>query len=64
MSASVKVYTAAEAACRLKITAGRVRAFCREGRLGTQKAGVWMIFEDELRRFAKQERLPGRPRKK
>lgn len=60
-TASPKFYTAAEAAKRLKLTESRVRQFCRERRFGTLKAGVWFILEDELRRFVKRKRLPGRP---
>ena len=50
-----------EAASVLKVTPGRVRQFCREGRLGQQIAGRWVIPRDELEQFRKIPRDPGRP---
>lgn len=61
-TASPKTLSVAEVAKALKLHESRVRQLCRAGRLGTRKSGVWIIFPDELRRFAKQKRLPGRPK--
>ena len=58
MSTLVSVNEAAEA---LGVTPGRVRQFCRDGRLGQQVGDRWVIPRDELNQFAKIPRDHGRP---
>jgi excisionase family DNA binding protein len=54
-----------EAARRLGVSARRVAAMIEQGILKAEKVGsTWIIDETELKRFAQQERKPGRPRKK
>jgi len=50
-----------EAARELKVTADRVRQFCREGRLGQRVGERWVIPADELKQFQKIPRDTGRP---
>ena len=54
-----------EAAKRLGVTARRVVAMIRAGRLpGQMVAGTWILDESEVEKFRKAPRPPGRPRKK
>jgi len=50
-----------EAAEALGVSPGRVRQFCREGRLGQQVGDRWVIPRDELEQFRKIPRDHGRP---
>lgn len=58
---SLPLVSVDEAAEFLKITPGRVRQFCREGRLGQRVGEKWVISRDELEQFAKIPRNHGRP---
>lgn len=61
--------TVSQAATRLGITPGRVRALITAGtlkaeRLGPPPKGVYMIEEAEFEAFAKLDRPRGKPRAK
>ena len=56
--------TVTEAASRLGLSSIRVRQFCQEGRIGEKLGPLWIISEQELRRFAKKPRPWGGLRKK
>ncbi len=60
-----KYLTVAEAAERLGVNHSRVCQLLRAGRLKGQKIGrlMWLIREEDLEKFAAEERKPGRPRK-
>lgn len=51
-----------QAANRLGLSKGRIQQFCKEGRIGQLVGDVYVIHEDELKKFAKQPRKPGRPK--
>ena len=55
--------TVEEAAQELELKPERVRAFCREGRLGRRVGRQWVITREELEAFKQIPRPPGRPRK-
>ena len=56
-----KLHTTKEAAKRLKVTPGRIRAMIRDGILKAQKVGRdWVISSKSL--DAVKLRKPGRPR--
>lgn len=55
--------TVAEVAIELGVSEERVRKLCQQGRIGTKIAGVWLIEREELERFKKRRRGPGRPPK-
>lgn len=59
------IYTTTAAAEYLGLSTARVRALCAAGRLG-RKVGLraYLMTADELRRFKKILRKPGRPTKK
>lgn len=60
---ATSLLTSAQAAEELGVTADRVYALIRAGRLKAEKFGnVWMIREKDL--DAVRDRKPGRPRKK
>lgn len=56
--------TTREAAKILRVHPGRVRQFCRAGRLGTRFGRAYMITRAELEKFKKIERPYGRPKNK
>jgi excisionase family DNA binding protein len=58
---TLALVTPAEAAEILGVSPGRVRQFCREGRIGQEFDGRWVIPRDELDQFAKLPRKHGRP---
>jgi excisionase family DNA binding protein len=53
-----------QAAQELGITAGTVRQYCEQGRLGRKWGRVWLITREEFDQFKAERRPPGRPRKK
>jgi len=53
-----------QAAQELGITAGTVRQYCDQGRLGRKWGRVWLITREELDQFKAKRRPAGRPRKK
>lgn len=55
--------TVAEVAVELGVSEERVRKLCQQGRMGTKIAGVWLIEREELERYKKRRRGPGRPPK-
>jgi excisionase family DNA binding protein len=59
---TMPLLSVAEAAERLKLSKGRVQQFCKAGRLGQLVGDIYVIHEDELKKFAKQPRQPGRPK--
>lgn len=53
-----------EAADRLGLTRQRVVQLCKTGRLDAERVGSsWVVNEDELAAFSRQERPVGRPRR-
>ena len=64
MSTEPKIYTVSQAAQRLDLSAVRVRQFCQEGRIGRKLGNLWVIEDNELRRFAAKKRIPGAKSKK
>ncbi len=55
-------HTTATAAAYLGLDVSRVRALCKAGRLGQKIGRNWAIPHQELQRFARLPRRPGRPR--
>lgn len=55
--------TTSQVANELGITETTVRRYCNEGRMGTKIGRQWLITRDELDRFKKSRREPGRPKK-
>ena len=53
--------TADEAAEKLNISAGLIRRYCRQGKLGQLSGKVWLISPDELERFKAIPRKRGNP---
>lgn len=51
-----------EAAKKLGLSRGRVQKLCKEGRLGQLAGNYYVIHEDELKKFQKKPRPPGRPK--
>jgi excisionase family DNA binding protein len=62
MATEPKLYSPQEAADKLGVSLSRVHQFCRNGRLGTKVGGIYVITDEQLKRFSKQPRDPGRPR--
>ena len=56
-----KYLTTMEAAERLGITDRRVRKLCSEGRLGQKVGRDYLITSEDLSRFRRVNRRPGRP---
>jgi excisionase family DNA binding protein len=53
-----------EAARRLGVSARRVAAMIQQGLISAEKVGkTWVIDEEEVAKFAKKARRPGRPSK-
>jgi len=59
---TMPLLSVAEAAERLGLSRGRVQKLCQEGRLGQLAGNYYVILEDELRKFQKKPRPPGRPK--
>lgn len=61
-----KFLTIPEAADKLGLSPQRVWRFVQEGRLKATKMHprLWVIREEDLEEFSKEERRPGRPPKK
>lgn len=57
----MKLYSTVQAAKILGLTSCRVQQFCKNGRLGTKVGRNYVIPADELKRFSKRDRPPGRP---
>jgi len=57
---NVELLTVDEAATELGISAGRVRQFCRDGRLGEKVGTTWVITRQQLEAFKKLDRPHGR----
>jgi hypothetical protein len=57
-------WSTSKAAQFLGLSEIRVRQFCKEGRLGTKVGNSYVITDEELREFAKNERPTGKPPKK
>ena len=58
---TLSLLTPEQAAEFLKVSAERVRQFCREERLGQKLGRDWVISRDELVRFDNIPRQTGRP---
>ena len=56
--------TVAQAAKELNVSETTVRRFCYAKRLGEKVGRQWVITREELDRFKKLDRKPGRPKKK
>lgn len=61
---TIPLLSVVEAAKQLGLSPRRIQKFCEEKRIGQKVGDVYVIPEDELRKFARQERQPGRPRQK
>lgn len=59
-----QIVSTKEAAEILDVTEGRVRHFLKEKRFGHKVGGRYIIFRDEIKRFAEQDRPKGRPPEK
>ena len=57
----LRLVTIAEAAKDLKLSEGRVRVLCQQGRLGQQFGRTYVIDAEELQAFKKKPRPKGRP---
>lgn len=55
------LYTPEQAADLLSISAALVRRYCRQGRLGQQVGGRWLIAPEDLERFKSEPRKSGNP---
>jgi hypothetical protein len=64
MASTAKLLSPQQAAARLGLSLRRIHQFCKSGRLGQPVGGVYVIPEDDLRKFAKKPRNPGRPAEK
>lgn len=53
------ILTPQQAAKRLGVSEGRVHQFCKAKRLGERLGRRWIIFEDDLERFAAIDRPTG-----
>jgi excisionase family DNA binding protein len=60
----MEYYGTAEAAKELGISQVRVRQLCQSGRLGQFVLGRYLITKEDLVRFRKIPRIPGRPSSK
>ena len=56
-----RLYSVSQAARLLRLSERRVAQFCQAQRLGQRVGGRYIITGEELARFAKQPRKPGRP---
>lgn len=54
----MKLYTCLEAAAALGVTDRRVRVLCRTGRLGRKHGRVWLITEDDIKRYQDAGPIP------
>lgn len=55
--------TTTEAARELRVSAGRIRQFCVEGRLAFEKVGSSLLFHRSvIQQFKKTPRKTGRPK--
>ena len=59
-----QIVSTKEAAEMLDVTEGRVRHFLKEKRFGHKVGGRYIIFRDEIKQFAAQDRPNGRPSEK
>ena len=57
-------YSTSKAAQFLGLSETRVRQFCQEKRIGRKIGNSYVITQDELLEFAKNERPTGKPPKK
>ncbi len=53
--------TTTQAAAILNLDESVMRAYCRQGRLGSKIGRQWLITTAELKRFAKKPRPVGNP---
>ena len=56
--------TIAQVAKELNVSETTVRRYCYDSRLGKKVGRQWVITRQELERFKKIDRKPGRPKKK
>ena len=60
---NMQLLTTEQAARRLGLSAGLIRRYCRQGRLGKRVGRNFAISESDLRKFAAVARLIGKPPK-